>query len=51
MRLRNGLIGEDLTTTRGKLSVGQFAEKTRRNILTQRSLGSVVSFHGNYKAI
>ena len=39
VRLLEWIDWDDLTGMRGKLSVGQYAEKTRRNILTQRPLG------------
>jgi hypothetical protein len=49
VRLLEWIEWQDLNGMRGKLSVGQYAEKTRRNILTQRPLGNLFSFHGNYK--
>jgi hypothetical protein len=51
VRLLKWIDWDDLTGLRGRLSVGQFVEKARRNIITHRPLGCFVALHGDYKSM
>lgn len=51
VRLLEFIDWASLKLLRGKLSAGEFSERTKRNFFTQRPMGPFVSYVSDYKTV